>query len=249
MNGIWEQFAGNLAFVSLAISIWAHLSIWFQRQVVGYEKILFGIMAGGASIGSIVLGVQLSPGIYVDIRFAPLALSGMIGGPIAAAIAALLAIAFRFWIGGAGMADGVLVTIAVAAMGLGANLLIRKNAPALSHIVLLAIAVGILLVVLMGTLPSLSKVHALAAVGLPMTAMNGAAIIVCGLIVLKTQRLELERRILETAFSQSPDYLYVKDRDSRFITVNENMIPPLSFRDHGRDAGPVGFQSPAAAAR
>lgn len=82
----------------------------------------------------------------------------------------------------------------------------------------------------MAVLPTLSKAHALAAMGLPMAAMNCAATIVCGFIVLTTQHLELERRMLETAFSQSPDYLYVKDRDSRFITVNENMIRLYRFK-------------------
>jgi diguanylate cyclase (GGDEF)-like protein/PAS domain S-box-containing protein len=229
MTGIWEQFAGNLAFVSLAISIWAHLSIWFQRQIVGFEKIMFGIMAGVASIGSMLLAVQFSHGTFVDLRFAPLALSGMFGGPIAAVITASLAVAFRISIGGAGMTDGVLVTIAAAGMGIVANFLIRKKAAVFSHIALLAAAIGCLLIASMGLLPALSKVQALSAVGLPMTATNCVATIVGGLILLKTRRLELERRILETAFSQSPDYLYVKDRDSRFITVNENMIRLYRF--------------------
>jgi len=64
---------------------------------------------------------------------------------------------------------------------------------------------------------------------LPMAALNCVATAVCGLIILKTQHAELERSILITAFSQAPDYLYVKDRDSRFVTVNENMV-----RLHGR---------------
>ncbi|WP_245424328.1 hypothetical protein [Sinorhizobium sp. BJ1] len=53
---------------------------------------------------------------------------------------------------------------------------------------------GSLLTVLMAVLPTLSKVHALTALGLPMAGMNCAAIIVCGFIVLTTQHLELERR-------------------------------------------------------
>ncbi|PDT40168.1 MULTISPECIES: diguanylate cyclase [Sinorhizobium] len=224
MNGIWGQFVGNLAFVSLSISIWAHLSIWLRRRFAGHEKILFGLMAGIASIGSILLAVEFSSGIHMDLRYAPLALAGMFGGPLAAAIGATLAAIFRIALGGVAAPDGVVAIIAVTGMGLSVNLLMKKRSPTLLHVVVLGAAVGILLVVLMAVLPTLSKSHALATMGLPMAAMNCAATIVCGFIVLTTQHLELERRMLETAFSQSPDYLYVKDRDSRFITVNENMI-------------------------
>ncbi|APG92497.1 diguanylate cyclase [Sinorhizobium americanum] len=224
MNGIWGQFVGNLAFVSLAISLWAQLSIWLRRRFVGHEKLLFGLVAGVASIGSILLAVEFGPGIHMDLRFAPLALAGMFGGPIAAALSASLAILFRAAIGGVSTIDGVVAIIVVTGMGVSVNLLMKKRSPTLPHVVILGAAVGTLLIVLMAVLPTLSKVHALAALGLPMAAMNCAATIVCGFIVLTTQHLELERRMLETAFSQSPDYLYVKDRDSRFVTVNENMI-------------------------
>jgi diguanylate cyclase (GGDEF)-like protein/PAS domain S-box-containing protein len=230
MNGIWGQFVGNLAFVSLAISVWAHLSIWLRRRFVGHEKILFGLMAGVASIGSILLAVEFGPGIHMDLRFAPLALAGMFGGPIAAAVSASLAVGFRLILGGVAAIDGVVAIIAVTGMGLGVNLLMKKRSPTLLHVIVLGAAVGSLLIVLMALLPTLSESDALATMGLPMAAMNCAATIVCGCIVLTTQLLELERRMLETAFSQSPDYLYVKDRDSRFITVNENMIRLYRFR-------------------
>ena len=230
MNGIWGQFVGNLAFVGLAISVWAHISIWFQRLFAGHEKILLGLMAGGAAIGSMTLAVALSPGVYVDLRFAPLALAGMFGGPAAAGVAASLAAIFRMTIGGVAAVDGLLAIVVMAGVGLTAHSFVKKNSPSLLHIALLAAAVGCVVIVLGATLPTLSKVQAVAAAGLPTAAMNCAATMVCGLIILKTRHLELDRRILETAFSQSPDYLYVKDRDSRFITVNENMSRLYRFR-------------------
>lgn len=230
MNGIWGQLAGNLAFACLAISIWAHLSIWFQRRLDGHEKILLGAMAGATSIGSILLAAEFSPGIYIDLRFAPLALAGLFGGPAAATIAASIAIIFRITVGGVAMFDGVVAIIAVAGIGLTAGFAIRKRSPALLDIVLLAAATAAALVVLMALLPTLVKANTLAMVGQPMTALNALAILACGLIILKTQHLELERSILVTAFSQSPDYLYVKDRDSKFITVNDNMVRLFRFQ-------------------
>lgn len=230
INGIWGQFVGNLAFVSLAISMWAHLSIWFRSRLAGYENAVFGTIAGGASIGSILLAIEISPGIYIDLRFAPLALAGMLGGALPAAIAAVLAVGFRIWLGGAAVVDGVLAMLAIAAAGMAAKYCVKKRAPIFLHVVVLAIAVGGALIISMAVLPALAQAHTLATIGLPMVAVNCAATLICGLIILKTQHLELERQMLETAFSQSPDYLYVKDRDSRFITVNENMIRLYRYR-------------------
>ncbi|WEZ85700.1 diguanylate cyclase (plasmid) [Rhizobium sp. 32-5/1] len=217
MNGTWEQFAGNLAFVGLAISLWAHVSIWFRRMLAGYEKILFGVTAGGTAIGSILLAVEFSPGVYVDLRYVPVVIAGLFGGPAAAITAASAAVLFRLAAGGAAAFDGAILIALVAGIGMATNFLTRKRSPTFQDIVLMTGAVGVALIVAMLTLP------ALPVMGLRMAALNCVATAVCGLIILKTQHSELERSILVTAFSQSPDYLYVKDRDSRFVTVNENM--------------------------
>lgn len=230
MNGNWTQFGGNLSFVCLAISLWALFSIQFQHHSFRQEKIAFGIIAGAASIGSILLAIEFHPGIYIDMRFAPLALAGMFGGPIAAAFAALLAIAFRFFVGGAAMVDGIITMAVATGIGLAGHVWTRKRSPGLMDVALLSLALGVALVLSMAMLPTLVNAHVLAGVGFPLTALNCLATVLGGLVLLKTQQWELERSILVTAFSQSPDYLYVKDRNSRFITVNENMTRLFRFR-------------------
>jgi hypothetical protein len=74
-------------------------------------------MAGVASISSILLAVEFSPGIHMDLRFAPLALAGMFGGPIAAALSASPASIFRVGLGGIAATDGVVAIVAVTGMG------------------------------------------------------------------------------------------------------------------------------------
>ena len=70
-----NEFAGNLAFVGLSIAIWAHLSIWWSRQWSAHAPHAFGLAAGATAIGSILLAVPVGPGILIDVRHAPLALS------------------------------------------------------------------------------------------------------------------------------------------------------------------------------
>lgn len=175
-----------------------------------------------------MLAVEVNPGIYIDIRFSPLALAGMFGGPIAAAFAASLAMVFRFWVGGAAMIDG-LIAIAVATGIGGCQRLDRKRSPELIDVALLSLALGGALIVLMAVLPTTVHARVLAIIGLPMTVLN------CGDGAVWFRSVEdatmgAGAKHLVTAFSQSPDYLYVKDRNSRFITVNENMIRLFRFR-------------------
>jgi diguanylate cyclase (GGDEF)-like protein/PAS domain S-box-containing protein len=229
MNGLWEQLIGNFAFVGLAISIWAHVSIWFQRQLVGYERIALGLIAGGTAVGAIILAVPYSPGVYLDLRYAPVVLAGLFGGPPAAVIAIVIAIIFRTLVGGAGAVDGAIVMASVGAIGVLVNHLTRKRPPKFSDVGITAAAFGVVLAVFIEALPILHHVPGLALMGVPIGLMNCLTTVICGFIILKTRQVELDRSTLVTAFSQSPDFLYVKDRDSRFIIVNENMSRLYQF--------------------
>jgi diguanylate cyclase (GGDEF)-like protein/PAS domain S-box-containing protein len=223
MHGIWDQFAGNLAFVGLSIAVWAHLSIWFSRQLNGHIRLALGVAAGITSIGSIMLAIEVSPGVFVDLRHAPLALAGMYGGPVAAAVSATMAIAFRIWVGGAAMLDGVASVFAVAALGLAINAVTSKRQPRFSDLVYLTVGLAVVLVTAMKMLPALAAVDLIRRAGLELVVLNCAGAALGGFILHMTRRTQIERSILEGAFAQSPDYLYIKDRDSRFLAVNGNM--------------------------
>jgi diguanylate cyclase (GGDEF)-like protein/PAS domain S-box-containing protein len=223
MSGVWNEFAGNVAFVGLAIAMWAHLSVWFSRQLTGYTRVAFGLATGLTSVGSIMLAFEVSPGVFIDLRHAPLALAAMFGGPVAATIAGAFAIAFRIWVGGAAMADGIAAVGMVLALGLAINAITRDRQPRFSDLFLLTLGLAIVLVAAMMVLPALAAVHLLTLGGLELVVLNCAGAVLGGLTLLMTRRIQLERSILESAFAQSPDFLYVKDRDSRFLAVNANM--------------------------
>jgi diguanylate cyclase (GGDEF)-like protein/PAS domain S-box-containing protein len=223
MDVISNEFAGNLAFVGLAIAIWAHLSIWFARQWNTYAHYAFGLAAGATAIGSILLAVPVSPGVLIDVRHAPIALAGMFGGPVACAITGAMVLSARIWIGGAGVIDGAVTIVLVAALGLIVNQSMRNRQPRFSDVLVLMAGLGAILVIVLAVLPTLSANHMLRRAGVELVALNCAASLMGGLILFMTRRTQLERSILEGAFAQSPDFIYVKDRDSRFLTVNDNM--------------------------
>ncbi len=225
----WEQFAGNLAFVALAFAMWAHFSIWYQHLFSKAGRLLLGIVAGGTSIGSMLLAIETQPGIFIDLRFAPIALAGGYGGVIPALLAAVPAILFRFWLGGVGADDGVIAIVGVTVIGLVVRMAARRRPLWFPKLVALTVSVAGALSLMTATLPSLTAVSAFSTFGLPLALMNAIAVAICGLIVIKTRKVEIDRILFERAFSQSPDFIYVKDRDSRFITVNENMARLFRF--------------------
>lgn len=227
MSGMWDQYAGNLAFVGLSIAIWAHLSTWFGRRLAGYAHHAFGslsgLAAGMTAIGSVLLAVEASPGVFVDLRHAPLVLAAMFGGPAAAIVSAAVLICFRIWIGGAAMLDGVAAAAMVAALGLAVNAIMRRRQPRLSDLAILTAGLAVVLLAALVFLPTLAAINLLRLAGLELIVINCMATILGGLILFMTRRTQLERSILEAAFAQSPDFIYVKDRNSRFLTVNDNM--------------------------
>ena len=121
------------------------------------HAICLGLATGATSIGSIMLAFQVSPGVFVDLRHAPLALAGMFGGPVAAAIAATMAIAVRIWVGGAAMLDGIAAVVMVGALGLVINALTRKRQTRFSDLTYLTIGLGMVLIVAMMLLPALGS--------------------------------------------------------------------------------------------
>ena len=181
MNGIWNEFAGNVAFVGLAIAVWAHLSIWFSRQLTGWTRLAFGLATGATSIGSIMLAFEASPGVFVDLRHAPLALAGMYGGPVAAAVSAAMAIAFRISVGGAAMFDGIVTVFAVAALGLAINAVTSKRQPRFADLFYLTAGLALVLVTAMKVLPTIAAVNLIRLAGLELVVLNSAGAALGGL--------------------------------------------------------------------
>jgi diguanylate cyclase (GGDEF)-like protein/PAS domain S-box-containing protein len=223
MHSACNEFAGNVAFVGLAIAIWAHLSTWFARRLMARARQAFGLAMGLTAIGSMLLAARVAPGILIDIRHAPLALAAMFGGPAAAVIAGALVASVRIWIGGAGVTDGLVTIGLVLAFGLALHAATQKRQPRVTDILALTAGVVGLLTITSLYLPLLTAHDTFHRAGPELISLNAAACLLGGLILLMTRRSQLERSILEHAFAQSPDFIYVKDRNSRFLIVNDNM--------------------------
>ncbi len=84
----------------------------------------FGLAMGGIAVILMLASFDDHVGILIDLRSAPLVMAGLLGGPLAAIIAAALATAARFAMGGAnhvfiGMAMPMFAAFGVAAWAMG----------------------------------------------------------------------------------------------------------------------------------
>lgn len=88
-----------------------------QRRTL--YALLSGLLFGGVALVGMMTPMTLQPGLIFDGRSIILTVSGMFGGPLAAAIASAMAIAYRVWLGGVGAVMGIAVIAGTAAIGSG----------------------------------------------------------------------------------------------------------------------------------
>lgn len=67
-----------------------------------------GVLFGGTIVLSLNMSFEISEGVFTDLRTLPAVLSGMLGGPLAAALAAFIGSTGRWYIGGSGWVSGVI---------------------------------------------------------------------------------------------------------------------------------------------
>lgn len=72
------------------------------------RSVILGLALGAASALVMLIPIQFAPGIIYDTRAGPLLMSGILGGPVTALVAAVPPILMRAWIGGVGSTTGML---------------------------------------------------------------------------------------------------------------------------------------------
>jgi PAS domain S-box-containing protein len=80
-------------------------------------RLAIGALFGLAAIIGMLLPAQVRPGLFFDGRSIAISMAGVFGGAAGAAAAALPALAFRAWLGGAGVLVGGLVIGVTALLG------------------------------------------------------------------------------------------------------------------------------------
>ena len=226
----WHSLVANFAVVALFISTWVHGQFVLNTHPRWHKRLAFGAVMGLGAVASMLLAIPIDGALF-DLRLSLIAIAGFFGGPIAGAVAVVIAAAYRLGVVGGSAASAAVLSISLmAVIGWAVSRATRHTVPAIASVVLLSLAPLVVSLVLNQTL------HAV--VGLPLTPLsqpvallNVAATALSAFFIMRYRVIERERDLLRAAFLNSPDFQYVKTRDSRFAAVNLAVARHHGFRE------------------
>lgn len=236
-----HELIGNLAVVALAVVGWAQLGRQLEGRPIAQQNAVFSLFMGAGAVVSMVLSVPLQDGVIFDLRAALIAISGFFGGPLAAICSGAIAGTYRVWVGGAGMPAGLILIVTATLAGAIAHILAKRHPGAVWQV--LGLSLGATLATLLGfvALPASLSAEALQRFAPTVLGFTFAATFISGLNILQWRRLSDERRLLQAALFQSPDFQYIKNRQSQFVTVNQHVAEHNGFADPAAMRGKTDF--------
>lgn len=226
----WLSLVANLSTVALFVSAWVHGQFIFAGQARRWRNVAFGTTMGAGAVTSMMLAIPVGA-IFFDLRLSLIALAGFFGGPLAAFVAVVIAVAYRGFLGGPAELPAIAAIVVMASISVATSRLTRGRR-GLQSAGILAIAVAGVCLVWIAIFQVMSS-GSVSPLILPVALMNAVSTALCAFFVMRSSGVERERNLLQAAFAQSPDFQYVKLPDSRFAAVNRAV------------AGLNGFSTPA----
>lgn len=221
-----------LLAIALAFDLCVSAKRW-ARSVAG--RLLTGFFLGLTGIALMLVPLHLAEGIQFDARSVVLALSGFFFGVVPTLVAAAMTILFRVFHGGVGVTPGILVIVASGVLGLFWRWRVRRKVNNLAdtppqELLFLGIAVHVVMLALLHTLPRGTALEILPIVGPYVLVLYPLAALAVGLLLrerLRRQRAVRELtetrdryRKLTRAVEQSPASVVITDPKGSIEYVN-----------------------------
>jgi len=190
-------------------------------------NILTGLWFGGACVVGMLVPFTLQPGVIYDSRAVVLSMAGLFGGPLAAAIAAVMAASYRLWLGGAGSYIGLFNIAMPVLLGLGFRLGHKRGLWKIGFWPLLGLGLILHAVALISML-ALPLVTSLNTGQLPLPALliMPLATVMIGLLLDDLSRRHHAEQALQASEARLsaitraiPDLLLVIDEDGHHLEV------------------------------
>jgi|TARA_A100001391_G_scaffold65879_1_gene41589 diguanylate cyclase (GGDEF)-like protein/PAS domain S-box-containing protein len=231
VSEIWQPLIANLAVVALFSSIWSLASDWLDKQRWIVRKLCIGVLVGSAAVSTMLLTVEIVPGVVYDLRTCVVAVGAFFSGPLVAAVAIVMAGTYRVLEGGSGAGLGVFHLAMAALVGLGVRAAARSPLPNPFWVFVLATAMALLLLAMVFLLTRVVSLEDARELIVPGTVLSLLATLMMGLTILAARQAGRDRSILRAALAQAPEFLYVKDANGRFLTVNEAVAHHHGYSD------------------
>jgi len=241
MDTTWQALIANFAVVALVISMWSQLQPWLEKQPSVSRRVLSGLLIGCGTIVSNLMSEQIVLDVFFDLRSALIAVGALFGGPVVAIISVAVAGAYRLNLGGSGavFTVGHLIVTAMGALMLRSAL--GKTNPKPYGIVFLSFMVGCLVWASLALLPESVTGLALSDFALPVAVVSFVATLLMGFTVWQARSGLLQRRILQAALVQAPDFQFIKDVKSAFVAANQAVADHNGFEHPDQLIGKTDF--------
>lgn len=220
----------NIALlIALAVSL-QMLTRRIERRSV-YYGVSSGLLFGTACIIGMMTPLQWVPGVIYDGRSIVLALAGLFGGPLTAAVAVAVSGAYRAYLGGAGMVAGVLTIIESAVLGTILYYLRRRGEVWVSwvRLWLFAVLVHVIMLALQLLIPGRTGWDVLSTLGIPVLTFYPLAFLLTAQLFLDGERKQLSDKALRESEKQhrtiihtAMDGFCLVDMKGRLLQVNES---------------------------
>lgn len=218
----WQQLLANFALVTLFVAIWIQVRPTLQQRPELIRELALGSVLGVGVLVVLSMPFKVADGVQMDLRAALIALSGAFGGPISAAATLMFALAYRVYIGGAGMLSGIAGALLQALIGV---MFYRNWKGKLGNRGVILVAslssIGWFPAILL--LPDMAFARFMATAAIPSTLAIFAAVLVPGFAIVsdrKRRETAQENQLYRAVIEALPDSLNVKDIDGAFILAN-----------------------------
>jgi len=228
-NPAFLSLAQNVALLLAAALL---LDMTADRLRIRHPTLLqapVGLLLGALGLVVMSTPLPLQPGVVFDARSILLGVTGLFFGTIPAAIATAMTAAYRLYQGGAGAFTGILVIVFAAGIGVAWRHLSRQRLSQLSwsELLLFGLAVHVVMLLLMFTLPRQIALDVLGRIWLPVLVIYPLATALFGKVMSRRlERAERDRSTRESEkrfrviFEKSP--LGVIHFDERGVILNCN---------------------------
>lgn len=236
----------NIAFLIALIAAGQILLSRFREDILP-RQVLFGLLFGGVALLGMANPVNFSPGVIFDGRTIVLAVAGVIGGAVPAAIAAGMAASYRYHLGGAGAPVGVFVALMSASLGVLARQWWkhRGQTPGPTNYLTLGVIVQVAQLTAFTQIPDRAGYAFIAQVGWAILLTYPFATMLLCLLFRNYEQQLIDRRALdavqaevlrERAFLRTlidtvPDLVWLKDHRGVYLACNQRFEQFIGLRE------------------
>lgn len=216
---LFGDFLNNTTLL-LSLAVLYALARYLFREDNTVFRAAMGLLFGLVAVAGMLVPVHLMPGVIFDGRSIVVGTAGAIGGPLSGLVAAAVASAFRLQVGGVGSLTGVGTILTSALLGILYQRLAAARPALWRPLPLLGLALAVHVVVLawMLTLPGDLAARVLASVTLPVLLVFPPAMVLLILLLrLVAGAIDNERRL---EASEAKYRLLVENQTDMIVKVD-----------------------------